>query len=138
MRLFFLILFTVFTGIITTVSAQGSNSKINDFDTALSLYKAGQYTSARLIFDRIKIISDSEEMQSECAYYQAMCAVREYQSNAASLLQRFVIDYPTSTRINQAYSEMGQLYFQQEKYDQVLVWYDKVDEAYLEIGRAHV
>ncbi|MEN9981999.1 MAG: hypothetical protein RL542_1786 [Bacteroidota bacterium] len=117
-----------------SVSAQKStiyNSNSKDFETAVSLYNAGQYASAKLVFDRVKLSAVAQEIQSDCLYYTAMCAIRERQPNAGNLLERFISEYPTSTKKNQACVEIGHFYFQQENYEKALSWYEKVDEMYL-------
>ncbi len=117
-----------------SVSAQKStiyNSNSKDFETAVSLYNAGQYASAKLVFDRVKLSAVAQEIQSECLYYTAMCSIRERQPNAGNLLERFISEYPTSTKKNQACVEIGHFYFQQENYEKALSWYEKVDEMYL-------
>jgi TolA-binding protein len=117
-----------------SVSAQKStiyNSNSKDFETAVSLYNAGQYASAKLVFDRVKLSAVAQEIQSDCLYYTAMCAIRERQPNAGNLLERFISEYLTSTKKNQACVEIGHFYFQQENYEKALSWYEKVDEMYL-------
>jgi len=128
------ILFALFFWGTFSVSAQKStiyNSNSKDFETAVSLYTAGQYASAKLVFDRVKINSVNQEVLSDCLYYNAMCAIRERQPSAGNLMERFILDYPTSTKRNQAYVELGHFYFQQENYEKALSWYEKVDEMYL-------
>jgi TolA-binding protein len=134
MRILSGILLALFLGGTFSVSAQKStiyNSNLKDFETAVSLYNSGQYASARFVLDRLKTNSLSQEIQADWYYYTAMCAIRERQPNAGSLMERFVSDYPTSTRKNQACVEVGHFYFQQENYDKALFWYEKVDEMYL-------
>ena len=58
----------IFWGTVS-VSAQKStiyNSSLKDFETAVSLYNAGQYASAKFVFDRVKTNSLSQELQSDC------------------------------------------------------------------------
>ena len=128
----FLLLF--FIGI-TTVSAQKSAIYTHDleaFNNALSLYNNGQYLSAQIIFDKVKLENKSSEVQSDCAYYSANCAIRLSQSNADSLMENFVSDYPTSTKRNEAYIEVAEYYFEQGNYPKSLIWFDKVDESSLD------
>ena len=47
-------------------------------------------------------------------------------------MENFISDYPTSTKRNQAYIEVAQYYFEQGKYPQSLIWFDKVDESSLD------
>lgn len=102
-----------------------------DFDKALSLYNDKQYASAQIIFEKVKSAATNEELQSDCAYYAANCAIRTNQSNADELMERFISDYPTSVKQNQAYIEVAHYYFEQGNFSQALRWFDKVDENHL-------
>ncbi|MDX6188484.1 tetratricopeptide repeat protein [Flavobacterium sp. Fl-318] len=118
----------------TTVSAQKSaiyTYDLKDFDKALALYKDKQYASAKPIFEYVKNNATTEEVQSDCAYYIANCAIRTNQPNADELMEKFVTDYPTSTKQNQAYIEVAHFFFEQGNYPKALQWFDKVDESYM-------
>jgi len=125
--------FLIFIGF-APISAQKSTiytHDLKDFNTALTLYNDKQYISAKLIFEKVKATATTEEIQSDCAYYAANCAIRTNQSNADELMERFVADYPTSVKQNQAYVEVAHFYFNQGNYPQALEWFDKVDESNL-------
>jgi TolA-binding protein len=118
----------------TTVSAQKSaiyTYDLKDFDKALALYNDKQYASAQHIFEYVKNNAQTEEVKSDCAYYIANCAIRTNQPNADALMEKFVSDYPTSTKQNQAYIEVAQFFFEQGNYPKALLWFDKVDESYM-------
>ncbi|WP_291286192.1 tetratricopeptide repeat protein [Flavobacterium sp.] len=118
----------------TIVSAQKSaiyTYDLKDFDKALALYNDKQYASAQLIFEQVKNNATTEEVQSDCAYYIANCAIRTNKVNADALIEKFVNDYPTSTKQNQAYIEVAQYFFEQGNYPKALQWFDKVDESYM-------
>jgi TolA-binding protein len=118
----------------TTVSAQKSaiyTYDLKDFDKALALYNDKQYSSAQLIFENVKNNATTEEVLSDCAYYIANCAIRTNKVNADALMEKFVEDYPTSTKQNQAYIEVAQYFFEQGNYPKALQWFDKVDESYI-------
>lgn len=118
----------------TTVSAQKSaiyTYDLKDFDKALALYNDKQYASAQHIFEYVKNNAQTEEVKSDCAYYIANCAIRTNQPNADALMEKFVSDYPTSTKQNQAYIEVAQFFFEQANYPKALQWFDKVDESYM-------
>ncbi len=102
-----------------------------DFDKAISLYNDGQYASAQLIFEKVKSAAANEELKSDCSYFIANCAIRTNQPNADLLMERFVADYPTSRKQNQAYINVAQYYFAQGNYPQALQWFDKVEEGNL-------
>lgn len=118
----------------TIVSAQKSaiyTYDLKEFDKALALYNDKQYASAQLIFEHVKNNATTEEVQSDCAYYIANCAIRTNKANADTLMEKFVTDYPTSTKQNQAYIEVAQYFFEQGNYPKALQWFDKVDESYM-------
>lgn len=118
----------------TIVSAQKSaiyTYDLKTFDKALALYNDKQYASAQLIFEYVKNNATTEEVQSDCAYYIANCAIRTNKANADALMEKFVEDYPTSTKQNQAYVEVAQFFFEQGNYPKALQWFDKVDESYM-------
>lgn len=104
---------------------------LKDFDKALTLYNDKQYASAQHIFENVKNAATTEEVQSDCAYYIANCAIRTNQTNADALMEKFVDDYPTSTKQNQAYIEVAHYFFEQGNYVKALAWFSKVDETYM-------
>jgi tetratricopeptide (TPR) repeat protein len=132
-KLFCFFLFQVLL-ISTSVTAQKSaiyTYDLKDFDKALALYNDKQYASAQHIFENVKNNATTEEVQSDCAYYIANCAIRTNQAGADALMEKFVDDYPTSTKQNQAYIEVAQFFFEQGSYPKALQWFDKVDESYM-------
>nr|WP_315187559.1 tetratricopeptide repeat protein [uncultured Flavobacterium sp.] len=127
-------LFFLFFIVIAPVSAQKSTiytHDLKDFESALSLYNAAQYASAKTIFDDVKATATTEDLKSDCAYYAASCTIFMNQSNGNELMERFVSDYPTSVKQNQAYIAIAHYYFNQGSYPQSLEWFDKVDESNL-------
>ena len=96
---------------------------------ALSLYKSEQYVASQALFQNIKNGVKDVQVKGECAYYIANCAVRLNQQNADGLMERFVEDYPTSTKRNVAFNDVGDYYFRNSKYAYALKWYEKVDEV---------
>lgn len=115
-----------------SLSAQQSTiytHPLKDYDKAVTLYNDKQYQAAQILFEKTKGENKEMEVQADCAYYIANCAIRLDQMNADMLMENFVEDYPTSTKQNQAYVEVAGYYFSQGKYPQALQWYDKVDEG---------
>jgi len=100
----------------------------DDFNRALSLYKNSQYQSAQIIFDKVKDQANDENVRADCAYYSADCAIRLDQAGADSAMEDFISDYPTSSKTNQAYLEIGNYAFDQGRFPQALEWFDKTDE----------
>ena len=134
MRTFSWRYFFSFFIIAAAASAQKSDiytHESKDFNKAVSLFRGQQYASAQLIFNKVAETAATEELKSDCAYYAANCAIRTNQSNADELMEKFVSDYPTSVKQNQAYIEVAHYHFNQGNYPQALQWFDKVDERSL-------
>jgi tetratricopeptide (TPR) repeat protein len=98
---------------------------------ALSLYNSEQYIASQALFQKIKNNIKDDQIKGDCTYYIANCAVRLNQQNADDLMEGFVENYPTSTKRNVAFNDVGDYYFRNSKYAYALKWYEKVDEANL-------
>lgn len=128
-NLFFLIGFLWFIG---TVQGQQSATYTNDlvdYQKALTLYNNKQYQAAQTMFDKVRESTDNEQMEADCDYYYANCAVRLNQINADALIEDFVQKHPTSTKRNSAFLDVADYYFDHGKYAYARKWYDKVDEG---------
>ncbi|MBC7523557.1 MAG: tetratricopeptide repeat protein [Flavobacterium sp.] len=115
-----------------TISAQKSEiytHQLSDYDKAISLYNDQQYLSAQIIFEKVKQDTKDQEIQGDCSYYSAFCAIKLNQSNADAMMENFVAEYPTSTKQNQAFIGVSQFYFEQGNYSKALEYFDKVDES---------
>jgi len=128
---FFLLQFVLFSTIVSAQKSAIYTYDLKDFDKALALYNDKQYASAQHIFEYVKNQATTEEVKSDCAYYIANCAIRTNQANADELMEKFVEDYPTSTKQNQAYIEVAHFFFEQGNYPKALQWFDRVDESYM-------
>ncbi|WP_274476016.1 tetratricopeptide repeat protein [Mangrovimonas aestuarii] len=102
-----------------------------DYQKALALYNNKQYLAAQHLFGQIQKQADEENLESDCAYYIANCAVRLNQQNADRMVENFVEDYPTSTKKNTAFLDVADYYFVNGKYAYARKWYAKVDERNL-------
>ena len=128
LRYYVLFLFLQTTFVFAQQSAIYSHD-LKEFDRAVELYKDKQYQSAQIIFDKVKQDNVSQDVQADCAYYIAFCAIKLNQNNADQLMEDFVTEYPTSSKQNQAYIGVSQYYFEQGNYPQALEYFDKVDES---------
>ncbi|MEM1001710.1 MAG: tetratricopeptide repeat protein [Bacteroidota bacterium] len=104
-------------------------SHLKDYQKAISLYNNNQFKAAQSQFELIS--NDTKDMlvKSECAYYIANCAVRLNQRNADDLVESFVETYPTSTKRNMAFMDVGNYYFENSQYSYAKKWFDKVDQV---------
>lgn len=132
MRKFPILFFLLSTFEIMSVSAQQSAihvSQTSEFDKALSLYNDKQYLAAQILFEKVKATNKNYEIESDCAYYIANCAIRLNQNNADQMMEDFVANYPTSTKQNQAFIGVAEYYFENGRYPQALEYFDRVDES---------
>ena len=120
-----------FSGTLLAQQSSVYTHELTEFNRAVELYKDKQYQAAQILFDKVKSKTDNMEVESDCAYYIANCAIRLNQSDADQKMESFVENYPTSTKQNQAYIEVAHYYFEQGKYPQSMKWFDKVDESTL-------
>lgn len=98
------------------------------FNTAYELYNNQQYLAAQVLFSEIKSNTTDETLESNAAYYVANAAIRLNQQNADALMEKFVVEYPTSVKRNSAYINVASYYFENGKYSHAQKWYEKVDE----------
>ncbi len=127
----FLVLFLAVTIPVCAQQSAVYTHELEDFNRAVNLYKEGQYQSAQIIFDKVKLENLSADVKADCAYYSANCGIRLNQAGADQAMENFVRDYPTSPKQNQAFIEVAHYYFEQGKYPQSLEWFDRVDESTL-------
>ena len=124
----------LFLLLVTTVFAQKSEIYTNDlkvFNEAISLYNSKQYLSAQIIFEKIKLENQSQEVQSDCEFYSAVCAIKLNQMNSDLLMENFIMNHPTSAKLNIAYTLIADYYFEQGSFTESLKWIDRVDESVL-------
>ncbi|SFU40452.1 TolA-binding protein [Pustulibacterium marinum] len=128
------IIFLAGTATLTYESVLGQQSAVytnqyKEYQDAVNLYANKQYQAAQNIFLQVKRKTSNEEIEANCAYYIANCAVRLNQIGADGLMEDFVTNYPTSTKRNSAYKDVADYYFEQGKYPYALKWYEKVEDS---------
>ncbi len=127
-----LMLFVI--GMCGILSAQQSAIYTNElvqYNQALELYNNKQFLAAQNLFDKVRDAVDDENIDANCSYYIANCAVWLNQKDADQLLENFVVQYPTSIKRNSAYLDAATYYFDNGKYAYARKWYEKVDEGSL-------
>ena len=128
----YIILMLFVTIVSSKISAQQSAIYTNElvlFNQALELYNNKQFLAAQNLFDKVREAVDDENIDAECSYYIANCAVWLNQKQADTLMEEFVEKYPTSIKRNAAYLDVANYYFDNGKYAYARKWYDKVDEG---------
>ena len=128
---YFVLFFLIITTSTVAQKSEVYTNQMSDFDKAISLYKDKQYLSAQLLFDKIKSANPTTDVAADCSYYSAICAIKLEQNDAEVAMEKFVEDYPTSSKQNQAFIGVSQYYFEQGNYPKALVYFEKVNESTL-------
>jgi len=117
------------------VFAQKSKMYTNDlvdYNHATNLYQNKDYDAAQMFFERIKDqFDDASELKARSYYYEAFCAIRLGQSDADELMRQFFEKFPTSTKRDNAFLEVGNYYFDNGRYAYALKWFSRVDDSNL-------
>ncbi|MGI9532010.1 tetratricopeptide repeat protein [Lutimonas sp.] len=124
------ILFTLFS--VFQVNGQKSviyTHELVEFNHAMQLYSNKDYVASQLIFEKIKnTFDEASELKARSYYYEAFCAIRLKQKNADDLMNTFFEKFPTSTKRNTAFLEVGDYYFNNRSYAYALKWFNKINE----------
>jgi len=116
------------------VSAQQSaiyTHELIQYNQALELYNNNQFLAAQNLFDKVRDAIADPQIDANCTYYIANCAVWLNQKDADKLLEDFVSQHPTSSKRNAAYLDAATYYFDNQKYALARKWYEKVDQGNL-------
>ncbi|TSD65974.1 tetratricopeptide repeat protein [Inquilinus sp. KBS0705] len=74
-----------------------------------------------------KFESELSLLKENAQYYEALCALELGNDDAESLFSRFIKEHPENPLTKIAYFQVGKYYFKQGKFDEALVWFNKVD-----------
>ena len=113
-------------------SAQETEIYYNEqkqYQDALTLYNSQQYQASQVLFEKVKSTTEDYEIEANSTYFAANAAIRLNQRGADKLMEDFVENYPTSTKRNSAFMDVGDYYFETGKYPYALKWYKKVDKT---------
>jgi len=108
------------------------------YRTATNLLNSGQYTAAAEQFRLVEAAkikpatqaqfeSEISLLKENSQYYEAVCALELGNDDAESMFLRFIKDHPENPLAKLAYFQVGKFYFKQQKFDEALVWFNKVD-----------
>lgn len=116
-----------------TANAQqsaGYTNELADFNHAVSLYQEEQYLAAQILFNKVKQsqLVSHKEIEADCVYYIANCAIRLDQAGAEDKIDEFVKNYPTSSKQNQAYVEVTDYFFMKGEFAKALHYASKVKD----------
>jgi tetratricopeptide (TPR) repeat protein len=120
-----------FTTITNAQQSKILTDHLATYNQAVDLYQEDQYLVSQRLFTQVLETSNDEVIKGNATYYIANCAVRLNQRNADQLVEKFVEEYPTSTKKNSAIIDVADYYFDNGDYRKSAVWYQKVDKSTL-------
>ncbi len=134
--IWFVSLFLFFSSLGFAQKSDIYTNSLRDYNHAVELYNNRDFVAAKHLFNKLKSqFDDSSEKKANCEYYEAFCAIRLGDQNGDQMMRNFVERYPTSTKQNTAFLEVGDYYFKNANYPYALKWYKRVETRNLSIGQ---
>ncbi len=131
-RVFFVGLFVLCHQLMMSQSSLSLTSVDAFFSEGLQLYEAKKYGSARSHFESFQNrFPNHLQYEAQAAFYIAVSAKMLENSDAMTLMTRFIEDYPTSNFDNEIFYHLGDLYLSDNNYEEALVWFSKVQPRLL-------
>jgi TolA-binding protein len=135
-NILFVVIFFVFS---STNFAQKSDiytNSLKEYKHAVELYNNRDFVASKHMFNKLKNEFDnSSELKANCEYYEAFCTIKLGDQNGDEMMRNFVERYPTSTKQNTAFLEVGDYYFKNANYSYALKWYNRVETRNLSISQ---
>jgi TolA-binding protein len=127
--LLFSALILLFTGQVLAQKTMVYQPPESYYQDALALFNKEQYGSAQHLFQQtIDAIPDPySNMRVNAEYYNAICAVELFNSNAEILLQDFIREHAESTHIKYIYFQLGKFQFRKKAYNRAIKSFNEVD-----------
>lgn len=113
-----------------------------NYKTGLELLDNEKFVAAAQQFKLVERIRQKPGSQQESSaelsllkenakFYAAVCALELGNTDAESLFQDFIRDYPLNPNTKLAYFHVGKSYFAQKNYAKALEWFEKTDPSTL-------
>lgn len=136
MKRIVLFLFVLFQTVVLAQTSEKYNSDYENFYRAEELFEKEQYAAARREFRVFmdKFPNTTDPMYIKASYYEAISALELFNNDAITLLKNFNRNYPESIYKNQIYFKLGRYFYYKKKYDEVLVWFGKLDANDVEMA----
>ena len=120
--------------VLMSVSATGQQtmSRMNPGETyrmGVELFNLEKYASANeLMLAVVEQTRGTDPMMAmNAAFYAAVSSARLSHQNAVKNLQQFILDFPESTRRNEALMELANMLYVEKEYDDAIDIYDLID-----------
>ncbi len=113
-----------------------------NYNAAMELLDKGKYVAAAEQFRLVEkprnktgnqpvFESETSLLKENSYYFEAVCALNLGNDDAESMFLRFIKEHPENPLAKVAYFQIGKSYFKQEKYQDALTWFEKVQAAEL-------
>lgn len=111
-------------------------NQLKTYNHAIELYNNRDFVAARHLFNQVKTdFSNDSEHKANCEYYAAFSTIQLGEREGDEQMREFVERYPTSTKQNTAFLEVGDYYFKNANYPYALKWYKRVETRNLSVGQ---
>lgn len=129
--IFYLLIFSIIAGY-SSVNAQKTtiyNSIDYTFNDGLDLFNKQKYVSSQDKFASVIKHFDNENnnLKTDAEFYYAICAIELFNKDAEYLIQNFINNHPESSKVKDAYFEMGIFQYRKKKYLKAIKWLKKVN-----------
>ncbi|MCB9335621.1 MAG: tetratricopeptide repeat protein [Flavobacteriales bacterium] len=100
-----------------------------EYNNAMELFDKEKFSAAQHQFEEILNTStdNKSEITVNAKYYQALCALNLFNTDAENLFIEFINQYPESPKVKMAYFYLGTYHFRGKKYEDALTWFSKID-----------
>lgn len=104
-----------------------------DYKKAEKLFNKQKYSAAQkqFLFVIDKYYNSESTIKIDALYYNAVCAIELFNSDAEYLITKFINEYPESPRVKEAYFVMATFKYREQKHEEALEWFEKVDQSIL-------
>jgi TolA-binding protein len=101
-----------------------------EFDNALELYQKEKYGSAQQYFKWVyeNTTDKQQDLKTDSYFYMALCAANLFNDDAIFLLNNFIVQYPVSAQVPQAYFALGKFYFYKKNYKKTIESFDFLED----------
>lgn len=101
-----------------------------NYENGMELFHKGQYGNAQLLLDKVakEEFFNDRETRASATYFAALCAMKLYNGDAESRVNKFAQDFELSPLTNRLYLEYANNRFSVKRYRSAAKYYEKVDK----------
>ncbi|MDO9579033.1 MAG: tetratricopeptide repeat protein, partial [Bacteroidales bacterium] len=109
----------------------------SEFNRGMELFNKQKYPASIRLFD--SFINSEEEsnliLVAEAEYYGAIAALKVFNPDGEYRMIKYISTHPESSRINDAWLELGDYFYQNKNYRKAVTYYENVNRQELESER---